>query len=100
MRSRYSAYALELIDYLVTTTHPDKRTRNLAAEIAEWAAAADFTALELLKASQGSAKDKQGKVEFIAHYQHDGEPGKIHELSRFRRYQGAWKYLDGTIYQD
>jgi uncharacterized protein YchJ len=25
----------------------------------------------------------------------DGEPYELHEISRFKRFKGAWKYLDG-----
>ncbi len=97
MRSRYSAYALKLIDYLYDTTHPDKRTSDLKLQMAAWAERAEFLKLEVLAARQGRARDKVGKVEFIAHYRQYGELKQMHELSRFRRFDGSWYYFDGEI---
>jgi len=97
MRSRYSAYALKLIDYLYQTTHPDKRTEDLKTEMTAWANRAEFTRLEILGKRQGRSLDKVGKVEFVAYYRQFGEEKQMHELSRFRRYKGKWHYLDGEI---
>ncbi len=97
MRSRYSAYALKLIDYLYQTTHPDKRTEDLKTEMSAWANRAEFTRLEILGKRQGRSLDKVGKVEFVAYYRQFGEEKQMHEISRFRRYKGKWHYLDGEI---
>lgn len=97
MRSRYSAYLLQKIDYLVQTHHPRQRRANAFQEIQNWAQAAQFTRLEVLKTHQGQATDKIGKVEFIAHYQLAGQPQTLHEISRFRRFEGKWVYWDGLI---
>ena len=48
----------------------------------------------MVNASKGGLKDKTGKVEFIAEYYVNGEKHKLHELSRFRRHKGNWKYFD------
>ena len=97
MRSRYSAYALKLIDYLVVTTHPDKRTPELRKSVADWAEQVKFFRLEIISTRQGLAADKIGKVEFIAHYRHQGENQQLCEMSRFKRYRKNWVYLDGEI---
>ena len=97
MRSRYSAYALRQIDYLFATTHPDKRDEDFREQMNAWANRAEFTRLEILGKRQGGALDKVGKVEFIASYRQFGEEKQMHEISRFRRYQGKWHYFDGEI---
>ncbi len=97
MRSRYSAYALKLIDYLVETTHPDQRVPDLKKTIAEWADQAEFYRLEIISTRQGQVSDKIGKVEFIAHYRQGGKERQLCELSRFKRYAKHWVYLDGEI---
>lgn len=51
--------------------------------------------LTILGSSKGGPGDKVGKVEFVAEYFEAGQPHELHERSRFKRYQGAWKYLDG-----
>lgn len=97
MRSRYTAYALKLIDYLVETTHPSQRTQKLRQAITDWAAQADFGRLEIIATWQGRASDNIGKVEFIAHYRQQGKELRLHERSRFKRYRREWTYLDGEI---
>lgn len=97
MRSRYSAYALRLIDYLVLTTHPAKRTPDLRQATSNWAAQAEFYRLEITSTQQGQATDKIGKVEFFAHYRQQGKVQQLCERSRFKRYAGQWVYLDGDI---
>ena len=95
MRSRYSAYFFRLVDYLVETTHPDTRNPRLKEELEETIHQANWSYLAILNCSQGGKDDKQGKVEFVAKYFVDEEPYELHERSRFKRYKGAWKYLDG-----
>ena len=94
MRSRYSAYWLKRIDYIVDTTHPDGRTPGFREEVADSVAQVKWTSLKVLSTSQGQAGDKIGKVEFSADYEYDGKTVTHHERSRFRRYEGKWKYLD------
>lgn len=95
MRSRYSAYFFRLADYLVETTHPDTRTNSLKKELKKTIHRVNWKNLTILGTSKGGKEDKVGKVEFLAEYSFEGEPHELHELSRFRRYRGAWKYLDG-----
>ena len=96
MRSRYSAYFFRLVDYLVETTHPDKREAGLHAELKSTINDINWQFLTIVDASKGGENDKVGKVEFIAKCYVDGKPHELHELSRFKRYKGAWKYLDGV----
>ncbi len=95
MRSRYTAYFFRLVDYLVFTTHPDKREKNLHEELDNTVDDLMWRNLKIINSSQGGKDDKKGKVEFIAQYHHDGELLELHENSRFRKYKGLWKYLDG-----
>lgn len=95
MRSRYSAYFFRLIDYLVETTHPETREPGLRQELGKVIHQANWSHLTILGAVRGGKEDKRGKVEFVARYYVDGEPYELHEVSRFKRFKGAWKYLDG-----
>ncbi|PIQ23821.1 SecC motif-containing protein [bacterium (Candidatus Blackallbacteria) CG17_big_fil_post_rev_8_21_14_2_50_48_46] len=97
MRSRYSAYVLRKIDYLLKTRHPRHQETKERENIEKWANAVVFYKLEILNCSQGKVQDKTGKVEFKAHYKLNGEDGLIHERSRFKRYQGHWSYWDGEM---
>ena len=94
MRARYSAYFFRLKEYLVETTHPDVRTPELREEIRETLNHALWGFLTILGTSKGEAGDRTGKVEFIAEYYHHEVRHEHHEVSRFRRYKGVWKYVD------
>lgn len=95
MRSRYSAYFFRLVDYLVFSTHPDKRGKNLQQELDDTVDDMKWRNLTILSSSQGGVDDKKGKVEFVAQYHYEGELLELHEKSRFRKNRGQWKYLDG-----
>lgn len=95
MRSRYSAYFFRKVDYLVTTTHPDTRAPGLKAELEETIYQVNWAYLTVLGTSKGGKGDKTGKVEFVANYFVQGEEHELHERSRFKRFKGKWKYLDG-----
>ncbi len=95
MRSRYSAYFFRRVDYLVETTHPATRVPSLKRDLEENVYQVRWSFLTILGTARGGAADKAGKVEFIAEYYVDGEKHDLHEISRFKRHKGAWKYLDG-----
>ena len=97
MRSRYSAFALCLVNYLYETTHPNNRTKNINEEIASTCKALEWTKLEILSTWQGGVNDKVGKVLFRAYFSENGKEGIHHEHSRFKRFGKAWMYVDGDI---
>jgi SEC-C motif-containing protein len=97
MRSRYCAYVLGQIDYLVATTLPAVRTTDLWVNYKATHESIQWIALDVLRTAQGGARDKTGKVEFKASYVQDGRPAVHHELSRFRRSGGDWYYVDGQL---
>ncbi|MCO4782786.1 MAG: YchJ family protein [Candidatus Cloacimonetes bacterium] len=98
MRSRYSAYVKNIVDYLYNTTHPKVRTKRLRTEIESWIEEAQWISLEVLETKLGSKTDKIGKVEFLAEYKVKGQSHHHHELSNFKRHNNKWMYVDGTIY--
>ena len=91
MRSRYSAYALGLHDYLLATWHA--RTRPAPASLRD-DDQARWLGLELRAQSEHG---DEATVEFIARYRLGGRAHRLHETSRFLREQGRWYYLDGTF---
>lgn len=95
MRSRYSAYFFRLTDYLVTTTHPDQRQPDLKARIEATIHEVNWQFLTIVSSSKGTKDDKVGKVKFIADYFVGNESHQLHEHSRFKRFKGRWKYVDG-----
>lgn len=89
MRSRYSAFALGLGDYLWRTWHPRTRPADVELDDTVW------TGLEILDVEDGSERDQEGVVEFVAHYRSGRRGGTMRERSRFERRGGRWLYLNG-----
>ncbi len=92
MRSRYSAYALNLIDYIIKTWAPStcphfssNETHNI-----KW--------MKLI--INRSWEDKltlEAFVDFDAFYEQEGQIHRMHETSRFIKRNGGWLYVDGKI---
>lgn len=91
MRSRYSAFALMLPDYLLATWHPS--TRPVELELDE---AIVWKNLEIVRTEAGGPFDKAGIVEFTARYGLLGQREYQHEVSDFVREGGRWYYLDAV----
>ncbi len=91
MRSRYSAYVLGLEPYLLATWHAT--TRPVALDLAS-TPAPKWLGLEVKSHSED---DAEATVEFLARCRVGGRAQRIHELSRFRRDDGRWYYLDGIM---
>lgn len=93
MRSRYSAYALGRVDYLLATWHPDTRPDEL--DLGD-PAATRWLGLEVKR--HGLTGPDHAIVEFVARYRTGGGPAvRLHEISRFVREDGRWYYVDGTF---
>jgi SEC-C motif domain protein len=90
MRSRFSAYATENLDYIRRTWHPTTLPEGLALD-----AGVRWYRLDVLRTVRGGFLDTEGMVEFRAYYRAAGGGGSQHELSRFVRENGDWLYLDG-----
>lgn len=91
MRSRYTAFALRLEDYLLQSWHPDTRPESL--DLSQ-----DNTKWLGLKISRHEVTGENSAiVEFIARYKINGKAEKLHEVSRFIKIENRWYYLDGAF---
>jgi SEC-C motif domain protein len=89
MRSRYSAYVLDLRPYLLDTWHP--RTRP--ASIEPPAAGRRWLGLEVKRVVEIDAD--HATVEFVARSKLGGRAERMAETSRFERLaDGRWTYVD------
>ncbi len=91
MRSRYDAHVGNDVDYLRATWHPDTVPDELVSD-----ATLEWVGLEIVRTERGGALDADGVVEFKAHFVRNGEPGVLHEISRFTRDGMRWLYVDGV----
>ncbi len=87
MRSRFSAFALGLSDYVLETWHPDQRPASLLDDsLTEW------VRLEILSSQQ---QDDAGQVHFRAIFRENNRWNALEEDSSFIRTAGRWLYVDG-----
>jgi SEC-C motif-containing protein len=91
MRSRYSAFVLDLGDYLLATWHPDTRPAALDPN----PPGLQWLGLEVKAAGLQDAD--HGTVEFVARSKLGGRAQRLHETSRFVREAGRWFYVDGDV---
>ncbi len=91
MRSRYSAFVLNLQDYIQRSWHSSTRPASIQAETdgMRWLGLR-IKCHEIIDADHAL-------VEFIARYKIAGRAFALHEISRFVRENGHWFYLDGKI---
>ncbi len=90
MRSRYSAFVLGNVAYLLATWHLGSRPASLELD-----AGAKWLGLDI-KAHRVTGDDT-AEVEFVARFRVGGRAVRQHELSRFVRDAGRWHYLDGDV---
>ncbi len=88
MRSRYSAYVLDEIDYLLQTWHPRTRPASLAPN----ESGTKWLGLEVRHHDSQDAEHET--VEFVARVRVNGRASRMHEVSRFVREAGRWLYVD------
>lgn len=91
MRSRYSAFVLDLRDYLLATWHPDTRPATLEGP----EPGLRWLGLEVRRHAVQDAD--HATVEFVARSKLGGRAHRLHEISRFVRSDGRWFYLDGEM---
>ncbi|MDP5238687.1 YchJ family metal-binding protein [Uliginosibacterium sp. 31-16] len=92
MRSRYSAFALGLGDYLLASWHASTRPADLdviTPPQPKW------IGLQILGAALQD--ESHGTVHFIARCRVGGRAERLEEISRFVREEGRWYYVDGAI---
>lgn len=93
MRSRFSAFAVGDVDYLLATWHSSTRPASLDLdERVEW------RQLDIVDTQAGQAGDDTGIVEFVAVYREtaSGQFGQQRERSTFVCEDGAWFYVAET----
>ena len=97
MRSRYSAYAMKEIRYLLSSLHPDHRTDFDEKTTRAWAESSEWHKLEIVRTIEGGPEDNEGKVEFIATYTDKGINREHHEISTFKKEAGTWYLVNGEV---
>ncbi len=95
MRSRYSAYALGMVEYIISTTHPNNPDASIA--LSDWQKAildfAQMTYFRGLKIIEFMDGDEEAFVTFEATL----SDTLMKEKSRFLKVEGKWLYESGVF---
>ena len=98
MRSRFSAYALGLTDYVIRTTAPGSPAWSDDRDA--WAASIDrfstATRFAGLRVEPGPNDGARAQVTFHATLSQHGHDASFAEQSTFVLRDGLWLYCDGT----
>lgn len=109
MRSRYSAYAKGLVEYIVSTTHPENPMKpedpdsQLEADVRATCDKIGWERLKVLSCDEGAHQD-EAWVTFQTWFKVRRQIGQrtkgwhtqtFTEKSRFLRENGRWLYVDG-----
>jgi SEC-C motif-containing protein len=99
MRSRYSAYALSLADYIIKTTHPDhpqfqQITWKWREEILSFSRSTEFIDLEIL---EFAPDDETAYVTFTVTLNQQDKSFSYTEKSLFEKKGGLWLYKDAEF---
>jgi len=97
MRSRYSAYVLGLIDYLLDTTLPVQKSSLDRESISQWSAQSTWLGLEVENAELLGGKPEHAFVTFTARWHDATGEHSHHERSAFVQNQGRWYFIDPTV---
>jgi SEC-C motif-containing protein len=92
MRSRYTAFTLANVDYLMRSHHSKSRPIRERQQILTWAKSVKWMGLTIINTQQGEPADTTGYVEFKAVFMENGKVSHIHENSFFEREKGLWVY--------
>jgi SEC-C motif-containing protein len=88
MRSRYTAYVNADAIYLRDTLAPETRADFNIEEAKAWAKESEWLGLKIVRA-------EDDVVEFTAKYRTQGKVIEHHEVSKFKKIDGRWFFLEG-----
>jgi SEC-C motif-containing protein len=94
MRSRYSAYVIHNVDYLIATTYPSERANYSKEEITFWATQNQWQRLEIISVTPSTVRFKAFFIDA------ENQSQIHHEHSRFVFENGVWFYVDGDYFDN
>ncbi|MFT5684460.1 MAG: SEC-C motif-containing protein [Myxococcota bacterium] len=100
MRSRYAAYAVGEVDYILTTTHTSSPHFQADAEVwrEEVRRFCQQVSFQALRVDHAEAEGDAGMVRFFATLKQGEKDASFGEESTFARVDGRWLYVAGKRY--
>lgn len=96
MRSRYTAFCLRNVDYIIATTAPAQQPFLDKSALSAWADEMNWVGLDVISHTPKVGKH-HAQVHFCAYFD-NGQGKQVHdELSTFVKTDGVWYFLDPTV---
>ena len=95
MRSRYAAYVMKNVPYIVDTTVPSQQALLNVQAIQAWAENTQWLGLQILKTE--TLSKLQNAMEFNAVFQGKEGEQSHHERSIFVKIDERWYFVDPTV---
>ena len=96
LRARYTAFTKVDMDFIQRSHHHSTRQQLDVKGTEQWAKSAEWNGLEILQIEAGAEGDREGQIEFKAHYRIKGKDCVLHELSQFT-FKDEWQYIDSRL---
>ena len=104
MRSRYSAYVVGAIDYIIDTCHERTRPTMNYEGAKKWSEKAKWLGLKIIATSESKDtlvtdgdKTASSTVQFEAYYEQNFLNYIHHEIANFEKIDDRWFYVDGEV---
>ncbi len=97
MRSRYTAYVVHAVDYIVKTCVKKSENDIDFEQTKAWSEKSTWLGLTILSTDKGGVSDTEGTVEFEARYEQNGLRDRHHEKASFKKENGVWLFDEGVI---
>ncbi len=94
MRSRYSAYVLGLIDYLVASTLPIQQAKLDRQAMSDWSSQSTWLRLNVESHEPIAGSVTHAYVSFTVYWRDQNGEHQQHERSAFVQSQGHWYFID------
>lgn len=97
VRSRFTAFKYQKLDYIYQTMLPKVRKKIPRATLEQMMTQVEWSKMEVKKVEGGGIEDEIGKVEFVAEMKAQGKTLPHHEVSFCQKVEGQWFYADAKV---
>jgi len=97
MRSRYSAYVVHAIDYIIDTSHDFIKGMLNYESTKKWSEKSKWLGLKIISVEGGTDGYSRGKVHFEATYEMDALHYVHDEIAVFVKKDERWFYYEGEV---
>lgn len=92
MRSRYSAFVLGDVDWILASHHPETLDEVSRDDVEQWSSGSEWLGLRIRGTEGGETGDEEGVVHFRARYKVGAQQVEHVERARFLRHGGDWRF--------